>query len=247
MFLILGAMLGEALPPAVARAPTARIEPQREARLAQARWLIDLFHPEAEMVASNMAMWAIRVRRSGQADRAMAKIEDQYPGALEAYLAGARPVAIRNATQFVRTAKSRKAAVLADRLSGFDLARLIQFYRTPVGAKLLLIQQQPGDLDRILRRARSGEMPPIDEKVATRDRDEQKKRSVRALSADELVEVLKFQSDPVAIRYADAIAAADRDVLALIRNPDVARLAHEHEAGTRNLDAHIARIKRARP
>lgn len=246
MFLILGALLEVSIPPPVASAPTVRIETQREARLAQARWLTDLFHPEAEMVASNMAMWVIRVRRSGQADRAMAKIEDQYPGALDAYLTGARPVAIGNATRFVRTAKSRKAAVLSDRLSGSDLAQLIQFYRTPVGVKLLLIQQEPGVLDRILRRARSGELPPLDEKVATRDRDEQKKRSVRALNADELVEVLKFQSDPVAIRYADAIAAADRDILALIRNPDMARLALENEAGTRSLDAHIARMKHAR-
>lgn len=250
MFLFIAALLGTSVPSVVAPSPpkpaTAPAKVAQAARLAQARWLMDLFHPEAEMVASNMAMWVIRVRRSGHADPAMAKIEREYPGAIDAYLAGARPIAIDNAALFVRAAKSRKAAVLADRLSGADLARLIKFYRSPVGAKLMRLQQQPGELSRILRQARAGELPPIDETAVARDRQEQKKKSVRGLSADELVEVLKFQSDPVATRYAHAVDAADRELLDLIHNPDMARQALEQEAGTRNLDAHIARLKRDR-
>ena len=57
----------------------------------------------------------------------MAKIDRDYPGAINAYLAGAQPVALDNATAFVRTAKARKVAVLGDNLSGADLGRVIAF------------------------------------------------------------------------------------------------------------------------
>ncbi|WP_162888198.1 DUF2059 domain-containing protein [Sphingomonas mesophila] len=248
MLFLLAAMamsLPQATPASRSPAAVSRPMMAREARLAQARWLIELFHPEAEMVASNMAMWTIRVRRSGHADPALAKIEREYPGAIDAYIAGARPVAIRNAASFVRTAKSRKAAVFADRLSATDLVKLIDFYRSPVGAKLLRIQQQPGEIARLLRQAHAGRLPPIDELIVARERREQKEKSVRGLDADELVEVLKFQGDPVALRYADAVAVADRELLELIRNPDAARIAQENEAGTRSLDAHIEKLRTA--
>ena len=215
----------------------------RAARLLQARWLVELFHPEPAMVASNMAMWEIQVRRSSEEDRALSKIEREYPGAIDAYIAGARPVAVENATAFVRAAKALKVSVLADRLSGADLARLIDFYRGPVGAKVVRLQQKPGEIARLLRQTRSGDLPPIDATVIERDRESQVKRAVGGLSADELVQVLKFQSDPVAIRYADAIRAADERLLVLLQHPDETRLAREHQAGTRALDAHIARLK----
>lgn len=230
-------------------APPQRPSPGRNvyvARLAQARWLVDLFHPEASMVASNMAMWEVRVRRTSGADPALTKIDGQYPGAIAAYIVGARPIAAQNATAFVRAAKAIKARVLAERLSAADLARLINFYRSPVGAKVLRLQQKPSEIQRVLRRARDGQLPAVDSALAERDRQGQVKRAVGGLSADELVEVLKFQSDPLALRYAEAIRAADEALLVLVHNPDPTRAAREHEAGTRALDAHVARLKRAR-
>ena len=131
----------------------------------------------------------------------MAKIEDQYPGALDAYLAGARPVAIGESLNSILLTHREVAQ------GGGDGQSLV---RGPIST--------PADPNATGHgRARSccadpaatgrsstgsfagrgaGSFRRLDEKVATRDRDETEgKGLVRALSADELVEVLKFQSD----------------------------------------------------
>lgn len=213
-------------------------------RLAQARWLVDLFHPEATMIASNMAMWSLRVRRSAQHDPAMAKIDREYSGAINAYLAGAQPVALDNATAFVRRAKARKAAVLAANLSGADLQRVIAFFRSSVGAKVMRLEQRPGAIAKIARRAPTGSGPYLTPVDTENDRQGQVKQAVDGLSSDELIEVMKFQSDPVAVRYAKAVRLADAELLRIVNNPDPMRLASEYEAGTRALDAHIAALKK---
>lgn len=228
----------------VSPGPPAVTQNANSERLAQARWLVDLFHPEAKMVASNMAMWSLRIRRSAQQDPAMAKIDRDYPGAINAYLSGAQPVALDNATAFVRTAKARKAAVLGDNLSGADLGRVIAFFRSSVGAKVMRLEQRPGAIAKLARRAPTGSGPYLTPLDTENDRRGQVKRAVDGLSSDELVEVMKFQSDPVAVRYAAAVRLADEELLHIVNNPDPLRRAREYEAGTRALDAHIAALKK---
>lgn len=246
LLLLMAALVQPAAPVAITEIPVPLAAAQKveTARLAQARWLVDLLHPEAKMVASNMAMWSLRVRRSAQHDPAMAKIDREYPGAIDAYLAGAQSVALDNATTFVREAKARKAAVLGANLSGADLQRVIAFFRSSVGAKVMRLEQRPGAIARIARRAPTGSGPYLTPLDTENDRQGQVKRAVDGLSSDELIEVMKFQSDPVAVRYATAIRLADAELLRIVINPDPLRMANEYEAGTRALDAHIAALKK---
>ena len=62
--------------------------------------------------------------------------------------------------------------------------------------------------------------------------------------SDELVEVMKFQSDPVAVGMPQRCGWPRRSCCTSSSNPDPLRRAREYEAGTRALDAHIAALKK---
>jgi hypothetical protein len=231
-------------PPVVAeRPPAAPIDP---ARPALAHQLVDLLHPEDEMVESNVQMWDLRVRRSAASDPMFAKIEAEYPGAVDAYAAGARPVAIEHARQFVRNAKDLKAQILAQKLSAADLQQLIEFFRSPVGVKIVHTQRSPKDIAKIVQQHRPGTGPVLSMQDVERSRARSRDKTIDNLSADELLQVMKFESRPVAAHYAQAVSAADAALLELVNHPDRSWSDREAEAGTRALDQFIAAAKRSR-
>ena len=182
--------------------------------------LVDLMHPDDKMVETNVQTWVAVSRRSGAADPVMSKLESEYPGVIDAAIANARSLAVDYARAFVRKSKALKTRIFAERLTEQELREVLDFFNEPAGRRLAERMQKPTDevADFIAAKKQdAGSLTEGDVKTILQTRS---KSALQAGSADEALEIMKFESRPVARKFGLAGQEADRQMLDIINNPD---------------------------
>lgn len=205
-------------PAIVASAPAAKA-PASQDQTRLSTQLIDLIHPDDLMVQSNLKGWEAVSRKTAATDPVFSKLEAEYPGVTEAAIAAARPAAVEYAHEFVRKAKAAKIRVLAESLTAAELRQLIDFFEQPAGQRFARRMAQSDEVaDDLATKAQTSE------NLTQQDLNDmlrkQAKATVKTLSTDDMLAIMKFESLPVAKKFAAAGQESDRMILDFINNPD---------------------------
>lgn len=216
-------------------------------RLAAARQLVDRIHPTDQMIEMNVRSWEAVVRRNAASDQAMAKLEAEYPGVIEASMKAGRPVAVEFSVNFVRDAKTTKSRILAEQLSVAEMEEIGRFFDTPAGARFLSQFTQKADVDELAAQLSNGSP---EEAAADNARDAVEKTMQSTLagvisetSADDVIEIMKFEAKPVAKKFAAAGKAADELLLKILLNPDPDIGVRYRQAATAGALAHVESMR----
>ena len=205
--------------PVIAAPTTDAKAPPTHDQIRLATQLIDLIHPDDAMVQSNLKGWEAVSRKTAATDTVFSKLEAQYPGVTEAAIAAARPAAVEYANEFVRKSKAAKIRVFAESLTGAELRQLIDFFEQPTGQRFARRMVQSDEVaDDLATKAQTSE------NLTQQDLNDmlrkQAKAAVKTLSADDMLAIMKFESLPVAKKFAAAGQESDRVILDIINNPD---------------------------
>lgn len=154
---------------------------------------------DQEMVIDNQL--AV-VRSLWQADPNMVAAEAAYPGLFDAMIDAGRPVITRHNQELQDEFRPRYVAALAEALTEQEAARIAEFYRSPLGMKML------GGLSRTMdsRATIEGGIAKGEIDIKDFDKDVQKSAGqiVGSLTAEEQAELVRlFTTDPALMKMND--------------------------------------------
>ena len=154
---------------------------------------------DQEMVIDNQL--AV-VRSLWQADPNMVAAEAAYPGLFDAMIDAGRPIITRHSQEIQDEYRPRYVAALAEALTEQEAARIAEFYRSPLGAKML------GGLSRTMDGRAMIEGGIANGEIDMRDFDTDIRKSagqiVGALSAQEQADLVRlFTTDPALMKMND--------------------------------------------
>ncbi|MBX7532999.1 DUF2059 domain-containing protein [Qipengyuania sp. 1XM1-15A] len=154
---------------------------------------------DQEMVIENQL---VVVRSIWQADPNMVAAEAAYPGLFDAMIDAGRPIITRQNQELQDEFRPRYVSALAEVLTEQEAARIAEFYRSPLGMKLL------GGLSRTMDNRASIEGGVANGEIDMKDFDKDVMKSagkiVGTLSAEEQAELVRlFTTDPALMKLND--------------------------------------------
>ena len=203
--------------------------------VAKAREVIALSAPRATLVETNLRGWEAGVIKALRADPAIVNLETAYPNIVDASVAAVRPLGREFAEQFVTQAIEIRVETFAERLTVDEMDQLITFYNSPAGQRF--IARLWGNLDpkslitdKALEAARTGDHMPLTIEDSKRATVETVMKTTKETSAQDVLEIMRFEQLPVAKKAFDASAEAEQRLLPIVNNPDPKWAARMREA-----------------
>jgi hypothetical protein len=178
------------LPPAAAsRAPL----PDTPARRAAALKLAQSAQSIETLKTGSLRGFAEGLRHVAAQPGGLAEIEKKYPGFTEEMIKRGSPAMAREIERVGPDLWRRMADIYVVELTDDELARYIAFYSSPTGGKLMRLINENADIDPLLKDLKqTGEMLVNAHEQAV---DKAAAASIGAMSADELIAVLRFNAE----------------------------------------------------
>jgi hypothetical protein len=181
--------------------------------------LVNIIHPDELMIRTNVETWESTTRKQIGQDPGFTKLEADYPGLSAAAIAGARPIALEFAREFVRDAKQTKTQIFVQEFTVAEMKQLITFFETPAGQRFIKKMASPdnagGFIETLAAKAESGS-GEITAKDLEKGMAVALPGIVKDTSSSDLIEIMRFESLPAAKKFAAAGTKADLAIFNLI-------------------------------
>jgi hypothetical protein len=247
--LALLAPAGAAPPPVIAPPPIVAIEraPVSAAALKLAQRLEEVTEPRALMVATNYAAWEATVRKGVSLNPALQKMEQAYPGVINAGIDAARPIARQFCDEFVTRFQRERAETYARALTEKELAEAVAFFETPAAQRVMkrmLANTNPQPLiEQVAQQARTeGKITITKEQAAALDRAAALKTQAE-VSAEDQVAVMRFSHSAAGRKYVAARNQSEARLLEMVNASQPDAIRRQNEAVEAGMLAFIDRKK----
>jgi hypothetical protein len=194
---IVAAPAFEAAPPVVVMTPPAAAPrvplPDTPARRAAALKLAQSAQTMETLKIGAVRGFAQGLRHVAAGPGGLAEIEKKYPGFTEELIKRGSPAMAREIGRVGPDLWRRMADIYVAELTDDELARYIAFYSSPTGGKLMRLINENADVDPLIKDLeQTGEMSVNEHEHVV---DKAAAASIGALSADELIAVLRFNAE----------------------------------------------------
>ena len=156
------------------------------------------------------------------ADPSVAKLEQEYPGIIDAALAGARPIATDYVSSMIVKLKRHKAAATAKTLTLDEMKEVEAFDRSPSGARLSSNLLAPEQADHLVKRleAKPDDDRTITEKDAKAAMGDALMSVMTKASSDDVLAIMRFESTPTGRKLRLIGEESQAYMMELISKPD---------------------------
>jgi hypothetical protein len=233
------------LVPGPVQTPDSR--PASPAALRLAHRLEELTEPRALMVAGNYAAWEATVRKTMSLNADVARVEQTYPGIIDAGIDAARPLAKAFCEDFVGRVQEYRANAYATSLSERELAQAIAYFETPGAQRIIkrmIANLNPQQLiDQVAHQAKSeGRITITKEQAGQMDIAAAARTSLEVSDADKTA-LMRFAQTEAGRKYTAARAASETHLLALVNTSNPEHIRRQNEAVQSGMMAFISRKK----
>ena len=220
---------GISAPGIAAAAPTAVSSPastsaDQQVRSRMATEIIEFIDPSDLAVATEVRGWEVGTRSVLQRDPGITKLNQEHPGLIDAAIAAGRGNATEYLRKVVANMKSKKAEILARRLSIAELTEVRAFVSSAAGQRFYRRLHAGSDVhaitEDVLDRSETSGTKVITRENANQLLGSTMKKAAAQTSSEDALAIMKFQQTAAAKQFGAASDEAVQAVLEVANNPD---------------------------